>query len=87
MSHLPTRHSCFAPSFLSCFLYVLQHSDGDGKVDGGAGAVMGRPVGQATCPVSARQPGGLPGGGGGGGGGGGLIVDPTTGGPPTPTAK
>ena len=28
VSHLPTRHStgsCFAPSFLLCFLYVLQH--------------------------------------------------------------
>ncbi len=25
VSHLPTRQSCFAPSFLSCFLYVLQH--------------------------------------------------------------
>ncbi len=25
VSHLPTRHSCFPPSFLSCFLYVLQH--------------------------------------------------------------
>ncbi len=45
-------------------------SDSDGKVDGGAGAVMGRPVGQATCQVLAQRPGGLPGGGGGGGGGG-----------------
>jgi hypothetical protein len=27
VSHLPTRHSCFAPSFLSCFLYVLQQYD------------------------------------------------------------
>jgi hypothetical protein len=25
VSHLPRRHSCFAPSFLSCFLYILQH--------------------------------------------------------------
>jgi hypothetical protein len=33
-------------------------SDGDGKVDGGVGAVMGRPVGQATRPVLARRPGG-----------------------------
>jgi hypothetical protein len=32
------------------------NSDGDGKVDGGAGAVMGRPVGQATRPVLAGRP-------------------------------
>jgi hypothetical protein len=52
---------------------VQYNSDGDGKVDGGAGALMGQPVGQGTHPVSAQWPGGLPGGGGGGGGGG---VDP-----------
>ncbi len=25
VSHLPTRHSCFPPSFLSCFLYDRPH--------------------------------------------------------------
>ena len=30
---------------------VRYKSDGDGKGDGGADAVMGQPVGQATCTV------------------------------------
>jgi hypothetical protein len=53
---------------------VRYDSDGNNKVDGGAGAVMGRPIEQATRPVPAQWPGGLrassPTGGGGGGGGG-----------------
>ncbi len=32
---------------------VRYDSDGNGKVNGGAGAVMGWPVEQTTCPVSA----------------------------------